>query len=81
MSIKLDTNPNQFKSAIFTHAIDADGNVISKDEPYGISYSYVDDYVLYSVPFPSEATDLGPVKLELLDYPASISAEANVKIK
>lgn len=81
MSIKLDTNPNQFKSAIFRHAIGADGNVISKDEPYGISYSYVDDYVLYSVPFPSEATDLGPVKLELLDYPASISAEANVKIK
>lgn len=81
IAIKLETDSNQFNSQIFMHAIDANGKVIGKDSPFGVSMSPVDNYIWYYVPYPSGAAGLGPVELELLDYPSYIRAEANIKIK
>ncbi|KAB2331161.1 DUF4179 domain-containing protein [Cytobacillus depressus] len=77
--IKLETKSNSNVDLIFTHAIDQNGNIIGENEGVGIAPDK--DSIIYQIPYPSEKAPPGPIKLELLDYPATIEKEVNIKIK
>ncbi|MBU8878144.1 DUF4179 domain-containing protein [Bacillus sp. FJAT-29790] len=79
IQLKLETKTDSNVELIFTHAIDKNGNIIGGNE--GVSRSPGEDFIIYQIPYPSENAPPGPIKLKLLDYPAAIEKEVNIKIK
>lgn len=79
IQMKLDTKTGFNNNLIFSHAIDQNGNIIGEKE--GISVSPDKDFNIYQIPYPFENAPPGPIKLKLLDYPATIEKEVNIKVK
>ncbi|QED46641.1 DUF4179 domain-containing protein [Cytobacillus dafuensis] len=81
LAITLETNPNFFDKQIFTYAEDLNGNIIGKGKSFGGGGSPNNNYVTYYVPYPTKEAVAGPIKLKLLDYPATINKKIKLKIK
>ncbi|WNS76079.1 DUF4179 domain-containing protein [Bacillus sp. DTU_2020_1000418_1_SI_GHA_SEK_038] len=79
IQLKLETKTDSNVDLIFTHAIDKNGNIIGENE--GVSRSPDKDFIIYQIPYPSEIVPPGPIKLKLIDYPATIDKKVNIKIK
>ncbi|WP_313802578.1 DUF4179 domain-containing protein [Cytobacillus sp.] len=62
----------------FDYAIDSDGNKIIEEGTFGASTD--GRFIRYFVPFPTNKKISGPIKLELLDYPAVIKQDIKIKI-
>lgn len=77
--IKLETKTDSNVEFVFAHAIDQEGNIIGRKE--GVGLTHEKDYILYMIPYPAENAPPGPIKLKLLDYPATIHKEVSIKIK
>jgi len=80
-AIKLAANFAFKENQIFMYAEDVDGNIIGDGKPFGAGGSPDDNYVSYFVPYPSDEDVKGPIRLKLLDYPATINEEIRLKIK
>ncbi len=81
LEIKLETDFNFLHNQIFMYAEDFEGNIIGDGKSFGAGGSPVDNYVTYSVPYPEDEKVEGPIRLKLLDYPATINRDINLKIR
>ncbi len=81
IGIILTANYAFLQNQIFMYAEDADGNIIGDGQSLGAGGSPSDNYVNYFVPYPSDEVIKGPIRLKLLDYPATINKEIKLKIK
>ena len=81
LDIKLAADYTFKDNQIFMYAEDSEGNIIGEGKPFGAGGSPSDNYVNYHVPYPSDEVIKGPIRLKLLDYPATINEEIKVKIK
>lgn len=81
LAIKVETNFDFLNNQIFMYAEDLNGNIIGDGKPFGAGGSHINNYVTYHVPYPSEEAVQGPIRLKLLDYPATIHKDAKLKVK
>ncbi|WP_442599973.1 DUF4179 domain-containing protein [Neobacillus sp. D3-1R] len=78
LQIKLNEKPFAFKKEIFNTLDPIEGQNIMGS--MGMSFSSSDHFILYSVPY--TATEVQePIKLKLIDYPATIQSKEEVRIK
>lgn len=81
LAIKLEINPDDYNKQIFMYAVDSNGDTIASGKPFGAGMSPVNNYITYYVPYIPEEAAPGPIKVELVDYPATIQEKVKIKIK
>lgn len=80
LAIQLEADRKFIDHQIFLdYAIDSYGNKIKEKGPFGASPD--GRSIWYTVPFPMNEKISGPIKLELLDYPAVVKQDIKIKIK
>ncbi|MBP2242462.1 hypothetical protein J2Z40_003036 [Cytobacillus eiseniae] len=79
LAIQLEANRDFMDHQIILYASDSAGNKIDHKGYVGAT---LDGHsIWYTVPFPTNENISGPIKLELLDYPAEIRQDIKIKIK
>lgn len=81
LQLKLEAPFSFLDTMIFMHAADLEGRTIGEGLPFGAGGSPVDKEITYYVPYPKEEASEQDILLELLDYPASINGNAEIKLK
>lgn len=80
LDIQVEADRNFMDHQIILYAIDSDGKAIFPHNGYA-GATADGRFIRYFVPFPTNKKISGPIKLELLDYPAVIKQDIKIKIK